>query len=377
MSNKPRLLIADDSPMVRKELSEILEDEYDLIEAENGEQAWTMISADKTITMVLTDLTMPNVDGLALLKRIRANADETVRSLPVVMMTEASDDLNYVKESLASGVTDLVRKPFIPELLRARANANIRPRLQKQYTITATVDPLTQLANEPYFMLRGSNNLSYAARHNEGFGVLLIKIDRFEELCRQYDAYVMENVQVKIGSYIQSVVRAEDTVARLDEGTFGVLLLGVGPRGVLETASRVHKKVKRKVIRYNEERFSVTVSIGAAAPVLKLYSSFELILRQVRAELQRAYELGDTIEAENIQKRLEGNGEEGQYVPTIEEALAMLGNNQGNLLTPCAEELFAKLLPLLIFCDEKLELNLVAQLKEKYSSGSGSGEIVI
>jgi diguanylate cyclase (GGDEF)-like protein len=371
MSNKPRLLIADDSPLVRKELSDILEDEYELIEAENGEEAWTMIREDKTINMVLTDLTMPNVDGLTLLKRIRANADESVRSLPVVMMTEASDDLIHVKESLASGVTDLVRKPFIPELLRARANANIRPRQQNQFTITATVDPLTQLANEPYFMLRGSNNLSYAARHNEGFGVLLIKIDKFEELCRQFDAYVMENVQVKIGSYIQSVVRAEDTVARLEDGTFGVLLLGVGPRGVLETAARVHKKVKKKIIRYNDQRFSVTVSIGAAAPVLKLYSSFELILRQVRAELKKAYELGDTIEAENINKRLEGNVEDSQYVPSIDEALAMLANNQGNLLTHCAEELFVKLLPLLIYCDDKMELNLVAQLKEKFSSRPG------
>lgn len=371
MSNKPRLLIADDSPSVRKELSDILEDEYELIEAENGEEAWNMISEDKTITMVFTDLTMPDVDGLTLLKRIRANSDETVRSLPVVMMTEASDDLTYVKESLASGVTDLVRKPFIPELLRARANANIRPRQQKQFTVTATVDPLTQLANEPYFMLRGSNNLSYAARHNEGFGVLLIKIDKFEELCRQFDDYVMENVQVKIGSYIQSVVRAEDTVARLEDGTFGVLLLGVGPNGVLETAARVHKKVKKKVIRYNDKRFSVTVSIGAAAPILKLYSSFELILRQVRAELAKASELGDTIEAENIHKRLEGHLEDSQYVPSVDEALAMLANNQGNLLAHCVEELFVKFLPLLIYCDEKMELNLVEQLKERFNSRPG------
>jgi PleD family two-component response regulator len=120
MSDKPRLLIADDSPQARKELFEILEDEFDLIEAENGEQAWSMISTDKDIKMVFTDLAMPKGDGLALLKRIRANADESVRSLPVVMMTEAHDDMTSVKESLVAGVTDLVRKPFIPELLRAR-----------------------------------------------------------------------------------------------------------------------------------------------------------------------------------------------------------------------------------------------------------------
>lgn len=372
MSEKPRLLIADDSPQARKELLEILEDEFDLIEAENGEQAWSMISNDRNIKMVFTDLSMPKVDGLALLKLIRANTDETVRSLPVVMMTEAHDDMASVKESLASGVTDLVRKPFIPELLRARANANIRPRLQKQYLITATIDPLTQLANEPYFMLRGSNNLSYAARHNEGFGVLLVRIDKFDELSQHYEPYVMENVQIKIGSYIQSVVRAEDTVARLDEGTYGVLLLSADPKGVLETAGRIQQKVKKKVIRYNDERFTVTVSIGAASPVLKSYSSFELVLRQVRAELNVAMKMGgDHIEASSVYQRLEGDLEGSQYVPTIDEALQMLERNQGKLLEHCADELFTKLLPLLIYCDEKMQLSLVGQLKEKLKSGPG------
>ena len=133
MSDKPRLLIADDSENVRREMLDILEDEFDLVQAANGEEAWTLLNADRTIKMVFVDLTMPEVDGLALLKRIRGNADESVRSLPVVMMTEAQDDLNSVKESLASGVTDLVRKPFIPELLRARANANVRRYCRSAY----------------------------------------------------------------------------------------------------------------------------------------------------------------------------------------------------------------------------------------------------
>jgi diguanylate cyclase (GGDEF)-like protein len=371
MSDKPRLLIADDSEHVRKEMLTILEDEYDLVQAENGDQAWSMISNDSNIKMVFTDLTMPHSDGLSLLKRIRSDQDEKIRTMPVVMMTDAHDNLNTVKESLASGVTDLVRKPFIPELLRARANANIKPRLDKQFVVTATVDPLTQLANEPYFMLRGANNLSYAIRHNSGFGVLMVSIDRFEELNKDYEPYVMESVQVKVGTYINSVVRSEDTVARLDSGIYGVLLLGVDPRGVLETASRIQQKVKKKAFRYNDKRFSITISIGAAAPVLKPYSSFEMILRQARSELGNAINLGgDQIEAANIYQRL-GGDEAGSYVPTLDEALEMLGNNQGQLLGHCVDELFSKLLPLLMYCDEKMQLNLITQIKERLQSRSG------
>ncbi|HEY3487021.1 MAG TPA: response regulator [Gammaproteobacteria bacterium] len=372
MIAKPRLLVADDCPATRKEILKILEDEYELVEATSGDEAWNMLSTDKDIKMVLTDLTMHDSNGLTLLKRIRADQNVDTRTMPVIIMTEASDDVVHVKESLASGVTDLLRKPFVPELLRARASANVRVLDESKHLITATVDPLTQLANEPYFMLRGANNLAYAVRHNQGFGVLLIAVDKLTELRKQHEPYVIEGIQVKIGTYISSVVRAEDTVARLDDGMYGVLLMGVTPEGVLETSNRILQKVKKKIFRHSDQRFTVTISIGAASPVLKSYSSFEMILRQASAELRRAVEIGgDRVEAGNIQQRLTGHDRESQYVPTLDEALEMLGNNKSKMLEHCAEELFAKLLPLLMFCDRKMQLSIVEQYQSVLKSRIG------
>lgn len=371
MSEKPRLLIADDSENVRKEMHDILEDEYDLVQAANGEEAWTLISNDKTIKLVFTDLEMPEVDGLTLLKRIRGDGDETVRKLPVVMMTDVHDDLNSVKESLASGVSDLVRKPFIPELLRARASANVRTHASKTQLTTATIDPLTQLANEPYFMLRGANNLSYAIRHNSGFGVLLIEIDNFAAFSKRFQAYVIESVQVKVGNYISSVVRSEDTVARLDSGKYGVLLQEIDPQGVLESAARIREKVKRKVFRCNDSRFTITISIGASAPALKPYYSFEMILRQARSELAAATAKGgDRIVATGIDQWLEAGRQNGDDVPSLEEALEILSKNQGKLLEHCAEELLSKLMPLLQFFDGKDKLDLLARIEKELKSRS-------
>jgi two-component system cell cycle response regulator len=372
MIAKPRLLIADDCAVTRKEIFKILEDEYELVEATSGEEAWNMLSAHKDIQMVLTDLSMPEVSGLTLLKRIRADENETTRTMPVIMMTEASDDVGHVKESLASGVTDLLRKPFVPELLRARASANVRVLNEAKHLITATVDPLTQLANEPYFMLRGANNLAYAVRHNQGFGVLLIALDKLDELKKQHEAFIIEGIQVKIGTYISSVVRGEDTVARLDDGMYGVLLMGVDPQGVLDTANRILQKVKKKIFRHGEHRFVVTISVGAASPVLKSYSSFEMVLRQASSELRRALDNGgDRVEAENVQQRLSGHEHASEYVPTLDEALEMLNNNKSQMLEHCTEELFAKLLPLLMFCDRKMQLNIVEQYQSVFKSRIG------
>jgi two-component system cell cycle response regulator len=372
MLAKPRLLIADDCAITRKEILKILEDEYELVEATTGEEAWHMLSTDKGIQMVLTDLSMPQGNGLSLLKRIRSNEDETTRTMPVILMTEASDDLGHVKESLASGVTDLLRKPFVPELLRARASANVRVLNEAKHLITATVDPLTQLANEPYFMLRGANNLAFAVRHNQGFGVLLIAVDKLNELRKQHESFIVEAVQVKLGTYISSVVRGEDTVARLDDGMYGVLLMGVDPQGVLDTANRIQQKVKKKIFRHGEERFAVNLSIGAASPVLKSYSSFEMVLRQATSELRHAIdEGGDRVVAENVHQRLSGHEHESEYVPTLDEALEMLNSNKSQMLEHCTEELFAKLLPLLMFCDRRMQLNIVEQYQSVFKSRIG------
>jgi diguanylate cyclase (GGDEF)-like protein len=372
MIAKPRLLVADDCERTRKEILKILEDEYDLVEATSGEEAWHMLSADKDIQMVLTDLSMPESNGLALLKRIRSDENETTRTMPVILMTEASDDVGHVKESLASGVTDLLRKPFVPELLRARASANVRVLNEAKHLITATVDPLTQLANEPYFMLRGANNLAYAVRHNQGFGVLLLAIDKLNELRKKHEPYVIEGIQVKIGTYISSVVRGEDTVARLDDGMYGVLLMGVTPEGVLETSNRILQMVKKKIFRHGEQRFSLTISIGGAAPVLKSYTSFEMLLRQATSELQHAMGAGgDRVVAENVQQRLSGRDHASEYVPTLDEALEMLHSNKSQMLEHCTEELFAKLLPLLMFCDRRMQLNIVEQYQSVFKSRIG------
>jgi two-component system cell cycle response regulator len=372
MIAKPRLLVADDCAVTRKEILKILEDDYELVEATTGEEAWNMLSAHKDIQMVLTDLSMPDVNGLALLKRIRADENETTRTMPVIIMTEASDDVGHVKESLASGVTDLLRKPFVPELLRARASANVRVLNEAKHLITATVDPLTQLANEPYFMLRGANNLAYAVRHNQGLGVLLIALDKLGELRKEHESFIIEGIQVKIGTYISSVVRGEDTVARLDDGMYGVLLMGVDPQGVLDTANRILHMVKKKIFRHGDHRVAVTISIGAAAPVLKSYSSFEMVLRQSSSELRRALDGGgDRVEAENVQQRLSGHEHASEYVPTLDEALEMLNNNKSQMLEHCTEELFAKLLPLLMFCDRKMQLNIVEQYQSVFKSRIG------
>ena len=79
--DNPTLLIVDDSRLMRHALRKILKDDFNLVEAADGEEAWEMLQAEPTIQAIFSDLSMPNLDGYGLLERVR-NSGETRISRP-------------------------------------------------------------------------------------------------------------------------------------------------------------------------------------------------------------------------------------------------------------------------------------------------------
>lgn len=109
------ILVVDDSSSIRCGMRFMLEGAgYRVIEAGDGEQALTKL--DKSVNMVLTDLNMPRMNGIDLVKRIRGGA--LGRGLPVILVTTESQD-EKKKEGKAAGATGWIVKPFKPEQLLA------------------------------------------------------------------------------------------------------------------------------------------------------------------------------------------------------------------------------------------------------------------
>jgi two-component system cell cycle response regulator len=109
ISLKPRILIADDSRIVRATLIKHIEGMFEFREALDGEQAWEMLLIDPSIRVVISDLTMPKLDGYGLLKRIRASKISRIRNLPVVVVS-GSDEQAERDRAKAAGATDLITK---------------------------------------------------------------------------------------------------------------------------------------------------------------------------------------------------------------------------------------------------------------------------
>jgi len=113
---KKKILMVEDSPSMRQLMSLTLRGAgYDVVEAFDGLEALEKFAGEK-IDMVITDLNMPKMDGLALTRHLRSTA--TNRFMPIVMLT-SSDDEDLRQELRRAGGSCWIKKPFKPnQLLR-------------------------------------------------------------------------------------------------------------------------------------------------------------------------------------------------------------------------------------------------------------------
>ncbi len=123
-SEKPLVLIVDDSEMNRAILNEMLKDEYCILEADNGRTALDMVDRyGDELSLVLLDIVMPGVSGFEVLADLSRRS--VVDNLPVIMISsEESDDV--VLRAYELGASDYISRPFDARVVRRRVSNTIR-----------------------------------------------------------------------------------------------------------------------------------------------------------------------------------------------------------------------------------------------------------
>jgi two-component system, chemotaxis family, chemotaxis protein CheY len=108
------IMTADDSMSIRQMVKFILNKEgYEILEASNGEDAECKLDANN-VHMLITDLNMPKMDGIELIKKVRAKPK--YKFMPIIMLTTESEH-SKVLEGKAAGLTGWIIKPFRPDQL--------------------------------------------------------------------------------------------------------------------------------------------------------------------------------------------------------------------------------------------------------------------
>jgi two-component system cell cycle response regulator len=297
---KQRLLIVDDSKVIRVTARKILRDHFETVEAVDGENAWEILSSDSPVSLVVSDLTMPNLDGFGLLKRIRNSHLPHVRDLPVIIITGANDTESTMDSARQAGATDFIGKPFDAVHLLARtqahANSHAVTNTLKEENIAlkdnSTLDQLTGLANEAAFMERGYQQLSYAIRHDSTLTLFRMEIDKYGAIYRKYGEAFSESIIKTLAKILGDSIRQEDTVARIGTARFALLLPGMEKTGIRSLAERINSSIATRVFKSGNDKATVTVSIGVASPRIRRDMQLSELITSADSCLSQAISCG-------------------------------------------------------------------------------------
>jgi two-component system, cell cycle response regulator len=180
---KTKVLVVDDSNLMRKAAQKMLASEFDVVTAVDGIDAWTQLERDTSIQVVFSDLSMPRSDGYDLLKKVRMAEDPGLQGMPLIIVTGADNDEAARMKALDMGATDFITKPFTSTDLVARARAHAKyQRITKQLQEQTTLDPLTGMLNKAGFMDRVQQEVFFSRRHLQPLTLVRLEIGGLRDL---------------------------------------------------------------------------------------------------------------------------------------------------------------------------------------------------
>ncbi len=114
-----KLLVVDDSSTMRRIIKNTLArlGYKDVLEAEHGLAAWQVMKENSDIEMLITDWNMPEMNGLELVKKVRA--EDKYEDLPIIMVTTEGGKTEVIT-ALKAGVNNYIVKPFTPQVLKEK-----------------------------------------------------------------------------------------------------------------------------------------------------------------------------------------------------------------------------------------------------------------
>ncbi len=277
-----RILIVDDAQSILQFANAILSAAgHTVAMAESGKAA---LALDFRPQVIITDWVMPEMDGIALCKALRATQEG--QRIYIVLLT-ALDDEEHLIEAFEAGADDYIVKPLNEKVVKARLRAGQRViRLQEEIerereeirryaaelAVTnrrlqeaALTDPLTTLPNRRYGMDRLEQEWAASLRSKRMLACLMIDIDRFKQINDNHGHDVGDAVLRQSAKILREAARSQDMVCRLGGEEFLVICPDTSPPAALQCAERIRKTFEAATFLVENDKFHATVSIGVAA----------------------------------------------------------------------------------------------------------------
>lgn len=393
-----RILVVDDSRLMRKSMARILGKTFDIVEAENGEQAWQKLQEDDEIALVCCDLSMPVMDGIGFMKQVRTATESRYHHIPVIIVTSQEDTEENRKKVFEQGAAGFLSKPFDSVQLKERINAHLQSRagseesevkqakprdaalapgvegagktgVERQGLASKlTTDEVTGVGSRAFFLYNGAQMLAHAELHGCKVMIMQLAIDDFRQLFMRLARPGTNSMLASIGKILSCHVRKGDMVARTSIDSFTVLFYVSAVEDALKLAERIRDKVANTKISHLDTTYQMTVSIGISQAELSQGTTIEDLLAQSSGSLGQAQGNGGNcivVDAVISQTDTADMGKETTVgkVIAIEQALTMMQTGKARYVLPHLKIIIKKLIPLFVLYDRFYKLGVHECLK--------------
>ena len=263
----PRLLVVGDQPIHSQALLEIFHRDHDVIVASNSDQTFE-ICRSSLPDLILLDIVMPDMDGLEVCQRLKA--DQDTKDIPVILMT-AKDDLEAETKALEAGAVDFITKPINPAVVRARVNTHLTLKVQSDLLQSLSfIDGLTGVANRHRFDDGLEAEWRRCRRLITPLALLLIDIDNFKKFNDCYGHMAGDTCLQEVAAILKGQIgRSHDLLARYGGEEFACLLPDIYFDGALQKAEAMVRAVRDRGLPHSSSETAsvVTISMGVAVTV--------------------------------------------------------------------------------------------------------------
>ncbi len=288
------VLVVDDSEALRTATRRMLEQSslsLKVLEAADGAEALPLALSGQ-VAIVVSDIVMPKLDGIQLLRGIRAHRDWD--SLPVILVTsQAEEDTRNL--SFEAGANDYLTRPFDAEELLGRIKVQLRlkalheelKRADERHKRLGTHDELTGLANRRHLLDLTRRELSRARRHKLAMSVCICELDDVREVGQRVNQIAGDAIISDLATILTRNLRTADILARVGTHKFGVLL----PHTDATQGRAAGERLRAAAASYTfpgSAKSELSVSVGVATYPTGALETVDELLTAAEASLDKA-----------------------------------------------------------------------------------------
>ena len=308
MFSRKKILVVEDNALNRSLLCQILSADYDVEEAENGQEALGVLRQfGEGISLILLDIIMPVMDGYTFLSIMKA--DHSYSSIPVIVTTQNDAESDEVA-ALSHGATDFVAKPYKPQIILHRVAGIIRLRETAAMINMIQYDRLTGLYSKQYFYQQAGEVL--LRNPDQQYDIICSDIENFKLINDVFGVKAGDRLLRGIGNAYAERLKGIGICGRLNSDQFACLLkhrddytddmfieASILTNGLLD----IHNIVMKWGI-YNVEDWSVSIeqicdrALLAARSIKGQYGKYFAIYDDtLRNQLLREQAITDSMES--------------------------------------------------------------------------------